>query len=56
MKTVKEAKLISIGVEVLVAYLLANEVAVRNLRILLAGKTEGLSKERILERIRESYV
>ncbi|MBR3893550.1 MAG: V-type ATPase subunit [Clostridia bacterium] len=56
MAHVKEAKYASFGPEVLIAFLQAHEYQVRNLRIILAGKTAGLPAETIRERIREGYV
>ena len=56
MESIRQANLIPYGSEVLVAFLLAHEYEVRNLRILLAGKEAGLSNETIRERIRNSYV
>ena len=56
MEHIREAKYVSYGAEVLIAFLQAHEYEVRNLRIILAGKAAGLSAETIRERIRESYV
>lgn len=56
MREVKKAKMIPYGVETLVAYLIACEYEVRNLRIVLAGIGVGLSPATVAERIRESYV
>ncbi len=56
MREIREAKLIAFGAEVAVAYLLAHEYEVRNLRILFAAKAAGLSVETTRERIREGYV
>lgn len=56
MEAVREAKFISFGPEVSIAYLEGMETAVKNMRILLAGKDSGLSVESIRERLRDSYV
>lgn len=56
MDKVREAKWIPYGVEPIIAFLIATEYDVRNLRIVIAGKEAGLSADRIRERIRESYV
>lgn len=56
MDRVRQAKMVPSGAEVLIGYLIANEYAVKNIRIILAGKDAGLSNEKIRERIRESYV
>ena len=52
----REAKYAAFGAEVLIAYLVAVEYEVRNLRILLAGKSVGLDAATIRERIRDAYV
>ncbi len=56
MEKIKTAKYCLGGVEIMVAFLLAHEYEVKNLRILLAGKEAGLPAATIRERIRESYV
>ena len=56
MRRLKEAKMESMGPEVLIGFLLGHETAVKNLRILLSGKDAGLANDTIRERIRESYV
>jgi len=52
----KRAKLALYGAEPLIAYALAKETELKNLRILLVGKLNGLSKEILEERLREPYV
>ncbi|MCS6936169.1 MAG: V-type ATPase subunit [Candidatus Bipolaricaulota bacterium] len=52
----KRAKLALYGVEPLVAYALAKEIELKNIRMILIGKLNGLSKEAIAERLRVSYV
>ncbi len=56
MKIIREAKFIPMGLEVMVAFLLAHEYEVRNLRIVLSGKEAGVDTQTIRERIRDSYV
>jgi V/A-type H+-transporting ATPase subunit C len=56
MHRIQEVKLIPYGAEVAIAYLLAHEYEVRNLRILFAAKSAGLAVDTTRERIRESYV
>ncbi len=56
MREIKGAKFVAYGPEVLIAFLLAYEYEVRNLRICIAGKRAELPAETIRERIRESYV
>lgn len=56
MARVREARLIPVGIEPLVSFLIATEYDVRNLRIVIAGKEAGLDREKIRERIRDGYV
>ncbi|MBR2722523.1 MAG: V-type ATPase subunit [Clostridia bacterium] len=56
MRRIQGVKFVPYGPEVLIAYLLAQEYEVRNLRICIAGKRERLSVEMIRERMRDSYV
>lgn len=56
MSMIRETRLTPIGAEVIVAFLLAHEYEVKNLRIVLAGKASGLSVDTIRERMRDSYV
>ena len=56
MESVKKAKMIPYGEETLVAYLIAAEYEVRNLRIVLAGIEAGIPAGVVGERIRKSYV
>lgn len=56
MSLICEVKFVAYGAEVLIAYLLAREYEVKNLRILLAGKELGLPTETVRERMRDSYV
>lgn len=56
MAFVKTAKFIPFGAEVAIAYLAGLETAVKNIRILLAGKEAGLDADTLRQRVRESYV
>lgn len=56
MARVREARFIPVGIEALIAFLIATEYDVRNLRIVIAGKEAGLDREKIRERIRDGYV
>ncbi|MBE6546287.1 MAG: hypothetical protein E7668_02450 [Ruminococcaceae bacterium] len=56
MEVAQAAKWVPFGIEVPIGYALALETAVKNLRILLAGKDAGFSPEVIRERLRKSYV
>ena len=56
MHCLKRVKFSAYGSDVLIAYWLANEYAVKNLRIVLAGHSAGLSSETIRERVRDGYV
>ncbi len=53
---VKKAKYISLGIEPLIAYLIAKETEIKNARIIMVGKLNNISGEIIRERLRESYV
>lgn len=55
MRRVQAAKYVSFGEEVPVAYLCAWEYAVKNMRIICAGKDAGLSRDIIRERMRACY-
>lgn len=50
------AKLALYGVEPLVAYVLAKETELKNIRIIMVGKINGIPAEALKERIRASYV
>lgn len=52
----KPAKYQAFGVEPLIAYLLAKENEVKQLRIIMIGKLNELQEDAILERLRVSYV
>ena len=52
----KAAKQISFGIEPLAAYLIAKEAEIRTVRIIMTGLLQGLSREAMAERLRETYV
>lgn len=52
----KRAHLALYGAEPLIAYVLAKETELKNIRIILVGKLNGLAKEIIEEHLREPYV
>ena len=56
MEVAREAKTVPFGAEILVGYLVGCEYEVKNLRILLAGKSIGLGADALRERMRLSYV
>lgn len=56
MSFVKEAKLVSFGAEIVAAYIIALECALKNVRIILAGKEAELDADTIRAKLRESYV
>ncbi len=56
MTAAKGARFVPFGAEVAVGYIMALEYEVKNIRIILAGKSAGLAPETIRERLRESYV
>lgn len=56
MALVRTVRYTPFGASVLTAYFYAQEYAVKNVRIILAAKSAGLSPSTIRERIRTSYV
>ncbi|MDO5717787.1 MAG: V-type ATP synthase subunit C [Tissierellia bacterium] len=52
----KDTKLVSYGPEVILAYILAKETEIKNIRIILVSKLNKLSPEFIRERLRDIYV
>lgn len=55
LEMIAPAKMISLGIEPLVGYLLAKENEVKLLRIILVGKANQLSNPEIKERLRYAY-
>ena len=51
----QKAKYVSFGLEPLIAYRIAKQMEIKNVRIILAGKAAGLDSARIRERVRETY-
>ncbi len=56
MEYVRRAKLVTMGVEPFIAWLFAKEAEIRNVRIIMTGKINGLSSDLIRERLRLVYV
>lgn len=56
MQHVRKAKYVAMGIEPMVGYLLAKETEIRNVRIILTGKVNGLPVEEIREKLRMTYV
>ncbi len=56
MQYVQSAKMVTMGVEPVVAYLFAKEAELRNVRIIMTGKINRLPVDLIRERLREVYV
>lgn len=56
MDKVKEAKYTSFGVEPIFAYFMAREAEIKNVRVILSLKRNGISSDEIRKRVRESYV
>jgi V/A-type H+-transporting ATPase subunit C len=52
----KKAKYITYGPEIVYAYLFSKENEIRQVRIVLAGKRNGIRPETLKERLRECYV
>ena len=55
-KRLSTAKNLPFGAEIPLAYLLALEGIIKNIRILLSGRAAGLDGATLLSRVRESYV
>ena len=56
VEIVRKAKSIHYGAEVIFSFLFAKELEIKNLRLILVGKVNGLSADFIKERLREVYV
>lgn len=56
MEKVKEAKYTAFGVEPVFAYFMAREAEIKNVRVILSLKRNGISSEEIRKRVREAYV
>jgi len=56
MGLLRTSKRKAFGPEPVIAYVLAKETEIRNLRIILTGKINGLPNEAIRERLRDAYV
>lgn len=56
MDYARSAKYISFGIEPLAAFLIAKEGEIRTVRIAMTGIMQGLSRDMMAERVRETYV
>lgn len=56
LRQLKKAKFVPFGLEPLIAYMIAKENDLKTARIILAGKVAGIDKQRIAEKVRETYV
>lgn len=56
MEFIRRAKLITMGVEPFIAYIYAKEAEIKNARIIMTGKINGLANDLIRERLRSVYV
>ncbi len=56
MEKVKEAKYTAFGVEPVFAYFMAREAEIKNVRVILSLKRNGISPDEIRKRVREAYV
>ncbi len=54
-KHLKKAKYISLGIEPLIAYLLAREMEMKNIRLIIVGRIANLPVETIQQNLRETY-
>jgi len=55
VRAIKEAKYVAFGPELLFAYVLNKENELRQVRLVMAGKVNGLTSDIIRERLRENY-
>jgi len=55
MDFVRKARYIAFGPEVVAGYIIAKETEFKNIRIIMAGKSAGLSSDKIRERLRKTY-
>ncbi len=51
----KDAKYISFGIEPLIGFAVGRQMEIKSVRIIMSGKTAGLSADLIRERVRETY-
>lgn len=56
MTFVRRGRYVAMGLEAIVGHLAARETEIRNVRIILTGKVNGLAHEDIHERLRDAYV
>lgn len=56
MEKVKDAKYTAFGVEPIFAYYMAREAEIKNVRVILSLKRNGIYSEEIRKRVREAYV
>jgi len=55
-KHIREARMATFGIEPILAFGIARELEITNLKILIGGRAVGLDKDIILEELRYSYV
>ena len=53
---IKKAKLLPMGLEIIAAYYIARQTELKNVRIAMVGKINGIAQGLIKERLRECYV
>lgn len=53
---IKKAKLFSAGLEIIAAYFVARQTEMKNVRIAMVGKINGIAQDVIRERLRECFV
>ncbi|MBA7667994.1 hypothetical protein ES703_76097 [subsurface metagenome] len=56
LEYVKKTKLVTAGLEVLIAYLIAKENEIKLLRSILTGKINEIPVQMIRERMRETFI
>lgn len=55
LSLLRSSRLVAFGLEPVIAYLLAKENEAKQVRIVLASRAAGVSREKISERLRETY-
>lgn len=56
MDYIRKARMVTIGVEPVIAYLFAKETEIKNVRIIMTGRINKLPQDMIRERLRKGYV
>ena len=55
-RSIRQARYVPLGPEPLIGYILAKQQELQIARLVIAGKTAGVSRESMRERLRDTYV